>query len=153
MDPFYNDKSDPVDIKTEHVEEQGSPATIKEERKLVRKIDFRVLPWLCILYGLSLIDRTNISAAKIAGMSKDLVLVDNRYSVALLIFFITYTMSEIPSNLIIRQFGTRYYLAFLILTWGTTSMCHGFLQTYEQLYALRILLGLFEGGFAVCISS
>ncbi|KAJ5937114.1 Major facilitator superfamily domain general substrate transporter [Penicillium verhagenii] len=117
------------------------------DKKLVRRIDYHLLPWLCLLYALSLIDRTNIPSAKIAGMSEDLNLNGNRYSVALVVFFAPYLLSELPSNFIIRRIGTRYYLSFLIVSWGTISMCHGFVAQYSELVGLRLILGLFEGGF------
>ncbi|KAF5682189.1 major facilitator superfamily transporter [Fusarium circinatum] len=74
--------------------------TPEEERKLVRKIDWRTIPYLSFVFGLSLLDRTNVSVAYIAGMSEDLDLaVGSRYSIALLLFFIPYMMCEIPRNM------------------------------------------------------
>lgn len=58
-------------------------------------------------------------------------------------------LTEIPSNSIIRSVGTQRYLTFLIVSWGAVAMCLGFIHTFGQLIALRILLGLFEGGFNV----
>ncbi|OAL43333.1 MFS general substrate transporter [Pyrenochaeta sp. DS3sAY3a] len=124
-----------------------STAQNAQERRLVRKIDLRVMPLLCLLYALSLIDRSIISAAKISGMAQDLKLTGNRYNVALLIFFIPYMLTEIPSNSIIRSVGTQRYLGSLIFCWGIVTMCFGFVHTFGQLVALRFLLGVFEGGF------
>lgn len=62
--------------------------TQEEERAIVKKADWRVFPMLCIVFGLSLLDRTNISAAFIAGLSTDLKLTGQRYNIALLVFFI-----------------------------------------------------------------
>lgn len=71
-----------------------------------KKLDFRVFPMLCIVFGLSLLDRTNISTAYIAGLAEDLDLdVGSRYSIALLVFFVGYTIFELPSNWIIRRLG------------------------------------------------
>jgi sugar phosphate permease len=138
----------------DYAEEPGkiNDSTRAKDKKLLRRIDLRVLPWICLLYALSLIDRTNISAAKVAGMAKDLVLTGNRYNIALLSFFPTYVATEIPSNSIIRLLGTKRYLGFLILSWGTVAMCFGFVHSLGQLVALRVLLGLFEGGFNVSSS-
>jgi MFS family permease len=122
-----------------------------KEKNLVRKIDMMVMPWLCILYAFSFIDRSNISAAKIAGMAEDLHLTGYRYSIALLVFFPTYIAIEIPSNYLIKRVGTKYWMAFLICAWGAVAMCCGFVQSYDQLLALRVLLGLTEGGFAVSL--
>ena len=119
------------------------------DKKLLRRIDLFVLPPICILYAFSLIDRTNIANANIAGLAVDLSLKGSDYSVALLSFFITYVIAEIPSNLIIRHVGTRYYLTTLILCFGVVAMSQGFVQTFPQLVVLRVLLGAFEGGFNV----
>ena len=62
--------------------------TQEEERAIVRKADWRVFPMLCIVFGLSLLDRTNISSAYIAGLAQDLRLTGQRYNIALLVFFI-----------------------------------------------------------------
>ncbi|OAP58158.1 hypothetical protein AYL99_07248 [Fonsecaea erecta] len=121
--------------------------TPEEERKVMRKIDLHVMPYIALIYGLSLLDRNNISAAYIAGMSEDLGLgIGNRYSVALLAFFSTYAFSEIPSNLIIRHIGARWWLSFLITCWGLCVLFSGFVKSWISLTALRLLLGIFEGG-------
>lgn len=62
--------------------------TQEEERAIVKKADWRVFPMLCIVFGLSLLDRTNISAAYIAGLANDLRLTGQRYNIALLVFFV-----------------------------------------------------------------
>ncbi|KAK5091318.1 hypothetical protein LTS08_005084 [Lithohypha guttulata] len=121
--------------------------TPEEERKLVWKIDFRVFPMLCIVFGLSLLDRTNISAAYIAGLATDLQLqIGSRYSIALLIFFIGYCLFELPSNYIIRKIGARWWLSFLIVMWGGCVLGMGFVHDWKILTVLRALLGVFEAG-------
>lgn len=136
---------------SENAEQLNDGSISREERKLLQKIDFYVLPCICITYTLSQIDRTNISSAKIAGMAIDLRLVRNRYSVALLISFIPYVCSELPTTAIIRRVGSKILLTILILGWGTVAMCFGFVKNFEQLAALQVLLGLFDGGFNVCL--
>ncbi|ORY16928.1 retrograde regulation protein 2 [Clohesyomyces aquaticus] len=102
---------------------------------------------LCIVFGLSLLDRTNISSAYIAGLAVDLRLdIGSRYNIALLIFFIPYALFQIPSNVIIRRLGARYWLGFLITSWGACVLGMGFVHSWEVLTVLRALLGLFEAG-------
>lgn len=102
---------------------------------------------LCVVFGLSLLDRTNISAAYIAGMSADLELtVGARYSIALLVFFIGYALFEIPSNLVIRRLGAQWWLSFLIVSWGLCVLGMGFVHNWEALTVCRALLGVFEAG-------
>lgn len=102
---------------------------------------------LCIVFGLSLLDRSNIAAAYIAGLAKDLELtVGARYSIALLIFFIPYAIFQLPSNYVIRRIGARYWLSFLIVAWGACVLGMGFIHDWRVLTVLRALLGIFEAG-------
>lgn len=102
---------------------------------------------LCVVFGLSLLDRSNISAAYIAGMAKDLKLVVGaRYSIALLVFFPCYALFELPSNLVIRRIGARVWLSLLIVIWGVMVLAMGFVKDWQVLAVLRALLGVFEAG-------
>lgn len=102
---------------------------------------------LCVVFGLSLLDRSNISAAYIAGMAKDLKLtIGGRYSIALLVFFPFYAVFELPSNLVIRRIGARIWLSILIVLWGVTVLAMGFVKDWTNLAVLRALLGVFEAG-------
>lgn len=102
---------------------------------------------LCTIFGLSMLDRTNISAAYIAGLDEDVKLsVGARYSIALLVFFIGYALFEIPSNWIIRRIGARWWFSFLVTSWGACVLGMGFIQQWEILAVLRALLGVFEAG-------
>lgn len=89
------------------------------EKALVRKVDWRLLPILGALYSIALIDRVNISAARIAGMDVDLGLsIGHRYTIALVVFFIPYFFLELPSNLVLRKVGSANWLAFIAFAWG-----------------------------------
>ncbi|KAL3466756.1 major facilitator superfamily domain-containing protein [Aspergillus heterothallicus] len=144
------------DANTYHLEEaeqRPSPAVNaqhwreSEERALVRRIDWHVLPVLCVVFALSLLDRTNISSAYIAGMAQDLELtVGARYNIALLLFFVPYALFELPSNLVIRRVGARIWLSCLIIAWGVCVLAMGFVRHWVPLAILRILLGGFEAG-------
>ncbi|EXJ61036.1 hypothetical protein A1O7_05189 [Cladophialophora yegresii CBS 114405] len=148
--PDEKDTQLAVHLSGNHVEEldgDDSGVTIKEGQRIIRRADWRLLPPLTLLYGLSFVDRSNLGFARIVGMSTDLNLTGNKYNVILMLFFITYTIFEIPSNSILRRVSLRIYLAMLILGWGTISMCFGFTQSFAQMAGLRVLLGLFEAGF------
>lgn len=67
---------------------QGQDWTQEEEQVIVKKADWHVFPMLCIVSGLSLLDRGNISATYIAGLGADLRLTGQRYNIVLLVFFI-----------------------------------------------------------------
>lgn len=76
------------------------------EAKLMRKVDFRVIPMLCILYLLAFLDRVNIANANVFGLStkKELNLTGHEYNTALVIFFVPYILFEIPSNVFLKKF-------------------------------------------------
>ncbi|KAK2841535.1 hypothetical protein FQN49_006162 [Arthroderma sp. PD_2] len=124
------------------------------EKKLIRRIDWRLLPIIGALYAVALIDRTNISNARIAGLNDELELfIGSRYSVALLVFFVPYFIFELPSNLLLRKVGSAAWLAGISLAWGSFMLgtdgvdrasLQGFIHTYPLLVVFRFLLGLFE---------
>lgn len=117
-------------------------------------MDWRLLPILGALYSVALIDRTNMSNAAIAGMAKDLVLIEDRYSIALLIFFVPYFIFELPSNILLRKVGAAKWLGSIVVAWGAIMTGMGWLTDWKQLVVCRALLGLFEAGketHALCI--
>ncbi|KAF2404765.1 MFS general substrate transporter [Trichodelitschia bisporula] len=117
------------------------------ERALVRKIDLRLMPMLCLMFILNFLDRTNIGNAKIAGMAADLSLSESRYAWALSIFFFGYILFEVPSNLALTRARPSIYLPGLMITWG--ALCAGMasVRSYEGLLAYRAALGAVEAGF------
>lgn len=105
--------------------------THKEEKHLIRRVDRRLLPMLGVLYSIALIDRVNISAARISGMEEDLRLdIGNRYTVALVVFFPPYAIFELPSNLVLRKVGSANWLAFISFCWGAVMI--GQVSTVQQ---------------------
>ncbi|KAL8276094.1 hypothetical protein RQP46_011509 [Phenoliferia psychrophenolica] len=124
----------------------------KEDARIMRKVDWRLIPILSILYSVSLIDRTNISVARLAGMAaKEPVglnlVVGERYSIISLIFFVPYIIFELPSNILLRKLGARNHITAIVLMWGAVMTGMGFVKNWHQLLALRAVLGVFEAGF------
>ncbi|KDE08198.1 hypothetical protein MVLG_01677 [Microbotryum lychnidis-dioicae p1A1 Lamole] len=118
------------------------------ERKTMQKVDRRLLIILGALYAISLIDRTNISVARVAGMAKDLKLtVGQRYSIITCVFFPPYIVFELPSNILLRKIGARNLLSAIVALWGAVMLGMGFVTNWHQLAACRVLLGLLESGF------
>ncbi|TWU77642.1 hypothetical protein ED733_008056 [Metarhizium rileyi] len=118
-----------------------------EQRKIIRRVDIRLVLTVGAMYCVSLMDRTNMSAANIAGMSVELKLIDNRYNIANLVFFVTYIIFQPPSTILVRAIGPRVHLATITLLWGGVMIGMGFVKNFPQLAALRAVLGLFEAGF------
>ncbi|TIA28489.1 MFS general substrate transporter, partial [Aureobasidium pullulans] len=119
-----------------------------EEKKLVRKIDCWLLPTIFLMYLLSYMDRTNIGNAKIAGMNEDLGLSSSQYSMALVVFFISYVFFEVPSNLILSKTKPSTFLPTIMLLWGVVTCCMAVIHDYKHLVALRFVVGVLEAGFA-----
>lgn len=116
------------------------------EKRISRKIDTHVMPWLFGLWLLAFIDRSNIGNARIQGLATDLKLDGNKFNIALTVFYVPYICVDIPSNLVLKYFKAGYYLPFLIFAWGLVSTFTGFVKTYHGLLVARFFLGLFEGG-------
>ena len=73
--------------------------------------------------------------------------IGDRYSIALLVFFITYFIFEIPSNIVLRKIGAANWLAFLCMSWGLVTFGAGFAKKWTDIVVCRLLLGLFAAGF------
>ncbi|PAV22292.1 MFS general substrate transporter [Pyrrhoderma noxium] len=117
-----------------------------DEKKLLRKIDIVIIPWLALLYLLNFLDRANIGNAKLYGMESDLNVSDKQYLVALTTFFFPYALFEVPSNVLLKRLRPSRWLSFLVTMWGIVLTMHGIIKNYGQLITLRVLLGLFESG-------
>ncbi|EXA35259.1 hypothetical protein FOVG_14018 [Fusarium oxysporum f. sp. pisi HDV247] len=118
-----------------------------ETKKIVRKIDWHLLPPLTLLYILSFIDRSNIGNAKVAGMNQDLGLTGAQYNMALTVFFFPYAVFEVPSNIVLKLVRPSRWMCLLVISWGTVITLQGIVKNYHQLLVTRILLGFTEAGF------
>ena len=86
------------------------------ERATMRRVTFRLLPFLLLLYIISWLDRVNVSFAKLQ-MGPDLGIGDAAYGFGAGIFFISYALCEVPSNLLLARFGARVWIARNMVTW------------------------------------
>ncbi|OCH89295.1 MFS general substrate transporter [Obba rivulosa] len=122
-----------------------------DEAKLMRKVDFRVVPVLTILYLLAFLDRVNISNAALFGLDTDLKLVGNQFNTALVVFFVPYVLFEIPSNVLVKKFKPHVWLSLCMFLFGLVSVLQGLTQNLSGLVATRFFLGLVEAGiFPAC---
>ncbi|KAF3343948.1 hypothetical protein BJF96_g5076 [Verticillium dahliae] len=145
---------DPMAFEQASTKEDGitsqleDPLTRAAYRKLVHKIDRRLITTCGFMYCVSLVDRTNLGSANIAGMSKDLELtVGYRYSLIALVFFITFTLFQLPATVACRKIGAKVFLPGITLAWGFLLVGFGFPQNWQTMVGLRIVLGLLEAGF------
>lgn len=122
-----------------------------DEAKVIRKIDIRVVPVLCILYLLAFLDRVNISNAAIFGLKQDLNLGGNEFNIALVVFFVPYVLFEIPSNAFLKHFRPHVWLPLCMFFFGLITLLQGFTKNLSGLIATRFFLGLVESGvFPAC---
>ncbi|KAH8894339.1 MFS general substrate transporter [Thozetella sp. PMI_491] len=116
-------------------------------KRLDRKFDRRIVPWLFGIWLFAFIDRSNIGNAKIVGLTDELGITQGTgYNVALLVFYILYILVDVPSNWIVKKVKAGIYLPLLITGWGIVSTCMGFTKSLGGLIAARLFLGGFEGG-------
>ena len=116
------------------------------EARTYRKVDVRIVPFLFFCYILAYLDRVNVGFAKLQ-MLKDLSLSDAAFATGAGIFFIGYFFFEVPSNVLLKKFGARMWIARIMISWGIISACMIFVKGEWSFYAMRFLLGLAEAGF------
>lgn len=116
------------------------------EKRTVRKITLRIIPFVFLLYIVNYIDRANIGYASLQ-MNTELGLTSQAFGLAAGLFFIGYFLFEVPSNVALAKFGARRWIARILVTWGILAVGMGFVQNDIQLYIVRFLLGVAEAGF------
>ena len=116
------------------------------EARTYRKVDVRIVPFLFFCYILAYLDRVNVGFAKLQ-MLQDLSLGDAAFATGAGIFFIGYFFFEVPSNVLLKKFGARMWIARIMISWGVISGCMIFVKGEWSFYAMRFLLGLAEAGF------
>ncbi|TFK77220.1 MFS general substrate transporter [Pluteus cervinus] len=117
-----------------------------DERKLLRRVDLHVIPWLTVLYLLNFLDRGSIGNARLYGFQEDIGINDNQYLIALTVFFFPYSLFEPVSNVVLRRLRPSIWLSSMMFMWGVVMTLHGTIRNYGGLITLRVLLGLFEAG-------
>ena len=120
----------------------------KEWKNGVRmKVDLRLCSIAGLLCSLNLLDSGVISSASVTSMLSDLELdVGNRYSVSIFIFTIASIAFQLPSTIAVRTFGPRIWFSFITFCFGIITLCTAFVQTWRQMIAMRILLGIAMSG-------
>ena len=111
-----------------------------------KKVAFRVVPFLMLLYFVAFLDRVNISFAALT-MNRDIGISARYYGFAAGIFFLGYFLFEVPGNLILVRLGARRWIATIMALWGVLSLATAFVHTPLHYLLLRFLLGVAESGF------
>ncbi|EXE63567.1 major Facilitator Superfamily protein [Acinetobacter sp. 1542444] len=124
--------------------EYSQPSAI--ERETMRKVAWRLLPFLTLCYVIAIIDRGNIGMASLQ-MNEDLGLTATAFGFASSLFFFAYFLFEVPSNLAMQKFGAKVWIARIMVTWGVITAATAFVESSTSLYIMRFLLGAAEAGF------
>lgn len=118
-----------------------------EERRVVRKTDFFLLTWICIMFfGLQL-DRGNLQNALTDNFLKDLHMSSDDYNNGTTIQLLAFLSAEFPVQMLTKRFGFRRVLPLLMLSWSTVGWAQAFITSRASFYVTRALMGLCEGGF------
>jgi sugar phosphate permease len=132
---------------TSHRINNGNLAVVSE-KSVFRKVNRRLLPILLLCYTFAYLDRVNIGFAKL-HMQEDIpLLTEAVFGVGAGLFFLAYACLEIPSNMLMHKVGARRTITRIMILWGLTSSSMLFVRDETSFYVLRILLGIFEAGFA-----
>src|SRR5438105_8251487 len=121
-------------------------AAVPFEAKTIHKVRMRIIPFVFLLYIISFLDRINIGFAALT-MNKELAITSQQFGLVAGIFFFGYFLFEIPSNLLLHKLGARIWIARILITWGILATLTGLVNSVQQLYVVRFLLGLAEAGY------
>lgn len=118
-----------------------------QTKKLLRKVDLRLIPLLVIMYLLNFLDRSNLAQARLGTLEKDLHMHGSDFNLATSILFVGYLTAQLPSNLLITRIRPSIYLGCVMIVWGVVSACTAAVHSFGGLLAVRVLLGVTEAPF------
>ncbi|KAF2226135.1 putative MFS transporter [Elsinoe ampelina] len=121
--------------------------TTQEEKKLVRRLDWHVCAWACVMFFALQVDRGNLSQAVSADMLDQLDLSTNQYNYGRTIFYVSFLLAEVPSQLVSKKLGPDRWIPTQMIMWSVVAASQAALIGVNSYYATRSLLGILEGGF------
>lgn len=124
----------------------GAETAAGSGNSALRKVAWRLVPFLGVLYFFAFLDRVNVGFAALT-MNADLGLSAAMFGLGSGIFFLGYTLFEVPSNVMLERFGARLWIARIMISWGVLSAAMAFVQGPKSFYTVRFLLGVAEAGF------
>ena len=141
-------KSDHSDFRenTDEPQPTGHSPLTTASSSVLRKVAWRLIPFVCLLYVLNILDRSNVGFARLK-MQDDLGLSEETFNLGYGMFYVGYLLFEVPSNLLLRRVGARRWIARIMISWGVISSLTLFAYDQWSFYGLRILLGIAEAGF------
>lgn len=142
-----------VDVKPAISDEIGEPEILtkskmdSKERALVRKLDYYIMPTICVMYFLNYVDRNAIAQARLNHFEHDLGMSGNEFNTAVSILFVGYVLMQVPSNMLITRTKPGLYMAGWMFLWAVVSACTAAVKSYGGLVACRFFLGIAEAPF------
>ncbi|KAI0819437.1 MFS general substrate transporter [Trametes gibbosa] len=119
--------------------------TPEEFDRIRRKIDWHILPLMCILYWIQFMDKTTLGSSAILGIREATHLTTNQYNWLGTIFYLSYLVFEYPQNLALQRFPVGKWMSINIFTWGIALCAHAACKNFGGLFAVRLILGMCEG--------
>lgn len=116
------------------------------ESRTIKKVSWRLLPLIVVIYFVAYMDRTNVGFASF-GMTRDLGFTATLFGWGAGIFFLGYFFFEVPSNIFLERTGARLWIARIMITWGMVAGGMAFVQGSTSFLIMRFLLGVCEAGF------
>ncbi|CAI0646384.1 unnamed protein product [Colletotrichum noveboracense] len=117
------------------------------DKKLLVKVDRRLMPTLVMMYLLNFLDRSNLAQARQGTLEADLGMSGTDFNLATSIFFVGYLLMQLPSNLLLTRVRPSFYLASSCCLWGVVSTCNAGAKTFTHLVVIRFFLGFVEAPF------
>ncbi|OJT11345.1 hypothetical protein TRAPUB_12145 [Trametes pubescens] len=119
--------------------------TPEESERLRKKIDWHILPLMCILYWIQFMDKTTLGSSAILGIRESTHLTTNQYNWLGTIFYLSYLVFEYPQNLALQRFPVGKWMSINIFVWGVALCSHAACKSFGGLFAVRLILGMCEG--------
>ncbi|OBT56275.1 hypothetical protein VE04_02501 [Pseudogymnoascus sp. 24MN13] len=144
---FYVKMYEKAKYECRHVFDADLTWSAEEEKKLIRKVDWRICLWACIMFFSLQLDRGNMVQAVSGTLLKDLHLNTNDYNHGNTIFTASFLVAELPSQLVSKKIGPDRWIPMQICLWSIVAMSQAAMTSRSGFFATRALLGILEGGF------
>lgn len=141
------DHNSDLSVWTERFNSQSPEWRSDFEKKLLRKVDVRLMPTLIIMYLLNFLDRSNLAQARQGTLEEDLKMSGTDFNLATSIFFVGYLLMQLPSNLLLTRMRPSLYLSASCCLWGVVSTCNAAADSFTHLVVIRFFLGFVEAPF------